>query len=339
MYHNKTKTYQNIPLSVLDLAPVLEGEEPKDSFNNSVKLAQAVEEFGYNRYWFAEHHNMSGIASSATSLLISHIAEHTESMRVGSGGVMLPNHASLVIAEQFGTLESLFPNRIDLGLGRAPGTDQATSFALRRTLNQHVEDFPQQVLELENYFSDEPRGSVQSVPGRGLHVPLWLLGSSDYSARLAAEKGLPFSFASHFAPQFMMEALKIYRDNFKPSDVLDKPYVMLGMNIITADTQEEAEFIATSQQQQGIHLRRNEPTKLQPPIKDLSSVITSQEKAMLKETSNSSTTIIGDQQIVKEKLDALIELTGANELIINSQIFNIDSRIHSYKLTSELFDN
>ncbi len=335
MYHEKTKTYKNIPLSILDLAPVLEGEEPKDSFNNSVKLAQAVEKFGFNRYWLAEHHNMPGIASSATSLLIGHIAQHTESLRVGAGGVMLPNHASLVIAEQFGTLESLFPNRIDLGLGRAPGTDQATAFALRRTLNQRVEDFPQQVLELENYFSDEPKGYVESVPGRGL----WLLGSSDYSARLAAEKGLPFSFASHFAPQFMMEAIKIYRDNFKPSEVLDKPHVMLGINIVTADTQEEADFIATSQQQQVVHLRRNEPTKLQPPVKDLNSLITKQESLMLEGVSESNTTIIGDQKVVKEKLDTLIEITGADELIINSQVFDIDARIHSYQIISQLFDN
>lgn len=339
MYHEKTKTYKNIPLSILDLAPVLEGEEPKDSFNNSVKLAQAVEKFGFNRYWLAEHHNMPGIASSATSLLIGHIAQHTESLRVGAGGVMLPNHASLVIAEQFGTLESLFPNRIDLGLGRAPGTDQATAFALRRTLNQRVEDFPQQVLELENYFSDEPKGYVESVPGRGLHVPIWLLGSSDYSARLAAEKGLPFSFASHFAPQFMMEAIKIYRDNFKPSEVLDKPHVMLGINIVTADTQEEADFIATSQQQQVVHLRRNEPTKLQPPVKDLNSLITKQESLMLEGVSESNTTIIGDQKVVKEKLDTLIEITGADELIINSQVFDIDARIHSYQIISQLFDN
>lgn len=339
MYHEKTKTYKNIPLSILDLAPVLEGEEPQDSFKNSVKLAQAVEKFGFNRYWLAEHHNMPGIASSATSLLISHIAQHTNSIRVGAGGVMLPNHSSLVIAEQFGTLESLFPHRIDLGLGRAPGTDQATAFALRRTLNQHVEDFPKQVLELENYFSDEPKGHVESVPGRGLHVPLWLLGSSDYSARLAAEKGLPFSFASHFAPQFMMEAIRIYRDNFKPSEALDKPHVMLGINIITADTQEEAEFIATSQQQQVVHLRRNEPTKLQPPVIDLKAIITPQESSMLEDSSESLTTIIGDQKVVKEKIDKLIEITGADELIINSQIFDIDSRIHSYQLVSELFDN
>ena len=339
MFHDKMKTYRGIPFSVLDLAPVLEGEEPSDSFNNSVRLAQAVESFGYNRYWLAEHHNMSGIASSATSLLISHIAQHTESMRVGAGGIMLPNHAALVIAEQFGTLESLFPNRIDLGLGRAPGTDQATAFALRRTLNQQVEDFPNQVLELENYFSDDPKGYVEAVPGRGLHVPIWLLGSSDYSARLAAEKGLPFSFASHFAPQYMLEALKIYHDNFKPSDVLDKPHVMLGINIITADTPEEAEFIATSQQQQVVYLRRNEPSKLQAPVKDLTPLITSSEQLMLEKLSQSSTTIIGDKKVVKEKIDALLELTKADELIINSQIYNIDARIHSYNIVSDLFDN
>lgn len=339
MHHNQTKTYQGVPFSVLDLAPVLEGEEPKHSFKNSVKLAQATEKLGFNRYWLAEHHNMPGIASSATSLLIAHLAQHTHTMRIGSGGIMLPNHAALIIAEQFGTLASLFPNRIDLGLGRAPGTDQATAFALRRTLNQQVDDFPNQVIELENYFSDTPLGSVQAVPGRGLNVPLWLLGSSDYSARLAAEKGLPFSFASHFAPQYMMEALKIYHENFKPSHALSKPYVMLGINIITSDTDEDARYIATSQQQQVVYLRRNQPTKLQPPVKDITSLVTAAEKEMLDKMYHSNTTIIGDMSVVKEKVDALLAATKADELIINSQVFDINKRVYSYQLISDLFND
>lgn len=338
MFHKQTKYYKNVPFSVLDLAPVLEGETAKEAFKNSEKLAIQTDRLGYNRYWLAEHHNMPGIASSATSLLIGHLAGKTNSMRIGSGGIMLPNHATLVIAEQFGTLESLYPNRIDLGLGRAPGTDQATAFALRRTLNQAVEEFPRQVTELENYFSDEVSGFVQAVPGRGLDIPIWLLGSSDYSARLAAEKGLPFSFASHFAPRYMQEAIQIYRDNFNPSEQLKEPHVMLGVNIITADTEEEARFIASSQQQQVVYLRRNEPTKLQAPTKDLNRLLTEDEQAMIERMYQSNTTIIGDLQTVKRKVDALLDESKADELIINAQIYDIDARIHSYELVAELFD-
>ncbi|MGM8364897.1 LLM class flavin-dependent oxidoreductase [Virgibacillus sp. W0181] len=338
MKRKNVKTFNSIPLSVLDLAPVNEGSTPAESFPKSVDLAQHVEKLGFNRYWLAEHHNMPGIASSATSVLIGHIAGATNEMRVGAGGIMLPNHATLVIAEQFGTLESLYPGRIDLGLGRAPGTDQATAFALRRTLNQNPEDFPMQVKELENYFADEPSGYVRAVPGEGLQVPIWLLGSSGFSAQLAAQKGLPFSFASHFAPDYMMEALKLYHDQFQPSHVLDEPYVMLGVNIITADTQEHAEWLATSQQQQFLSLRRGEPTKLKPPIDNIDDVWSGFERAAVEQTLSSQTTMVGDKGLVKEKLDALLEATKADELIINSQIYNHNERVRSYEIIGELME-
>lgn len=332
------KTFQGVRLSVLDLVPVNEGSEPQQSFKNSVDLAQHVESLGFHRYWLAEHHNMPGIASSATSVIIGHIAGKTNHIRVGAGGIMLPNHATLVIAEQFGTLESLFPGRIDLGLGRAPGTDQATAFALRRTLNARVEDFPLQVEELENYFSDHPKGHVRAIPGEGLNVPMWLLGSSDFSARLAAEKGYPFSFASHFAPKFTVPALQLYRNNFKPSATLKKPYTMVGVNIITADTAEEASYLATSQQQQFLSLRRGEPTKLQPPIEDINDIWTATERAAVEESLDSRSTIVGDRETVKQKLASFIKETETDEVIINSQIFDHQSRLRSYEIVAELMD-
>lgn len=330
------KTFNNIPLSVLDLAPVLEGSNPAESFKNSVKLAQNVEKFGFNRYWLAEHHNMPGIASSATSVIIGHIAGATNHMRVGSGGVMLPNHASLVIAEQFGTLESMYPGRIDLGLGRAPGSDQAAAHALRRTLNQRVEDFPMQVQELEDYFKGAAR--VHSVPGEGLDIPIWLLGSSGFSAQLAAEKGLSFSFASHFAPDYTIPALNLYRENFKPSDTLRKPYAMTGVNIIAADTDEEAQWVATSQQQQLLSIRRGQPSKLQPPIDNTKSVWSEVEHATVQKSANSSSTIIGSKDTVKKGLEQFLEETEADEMIINSQIFDQQARIRSYEIVGELME-
>lgn len=336
MLINTDKTYHGIPFSVLDLAPIIEGSTAAKSFKNSAELARHVEKWGFNRYWLAEHHNMPGIASSATSILIGYVANATTTIRVGSGGIMLPNHAILVIAEQFGTLESLFPNRIDLGLGRAPGTDQATAFALRRTLNQGPEEFPRQIVELENYFSDEPIGSVRAIPGQGLNIPIWLLGSSDFSARLAAEKGLPFSFASHFAPQYMMEAIKIYRDNFQPSDTLKKPYVMIGVNIVASNTIDEANFLATSLQQQFINIMRNERTKLQPPVENIENIATPYELDSLERTLSPKTTIVGDLQTIEEKLNELLDETKANELIINSQIYEQEKRLKSYEIISKL---
>src|SRR5664279_3123268 len=263
------KELREIPLSVLDLATIVEGDIPSDSFRKSLDVARRAEQLGYNRYWFAEHHNMENIASSATSVLIGYIAGNTSSIRVGSGGVMLPNHAPLIIAEQFGTLESLYPGRIDLGLGRAPGTDQLTSLALRRKLNGSVDEFPQDVIELKNYLA--PRdvdARVRAIPGEGTQVPVWLLGSSTYSAQLAAALGLPFAFASHFAPTHLQDALKLYRRRFTPSDQLQQPYAMACINVIAADTDEEANFLASSfyKLASGIVTNRRKP--LQPPIKN-----------------------------------------------------------------------
>ncbi|TRM10916.1 LLM class flavin-dependent oxidoreductase [Lentibacillus cibarius] len=330
------KTFNNIPLSVLDLAPVLEGGTPEQSFKNSVALARNVEQFGFNRYWLAEHHNMPGIASSATSVLIGHIAGATNSIRVGSGGVMLPNHAALVIAEQFGTLATLYPGRIDLGLGRAPGTDQITAYALRRTLNQRVEDFPNQVEELENYFAGT--ANVHAVPGEGLDIPIWLLGSSGFSAQLSAQKGMPFSFASHFAPDNTMAALKLYRDQFQPSSRMEQPHAMIGVNIVAADTDEEAKYLATTQQQQLLSIRRGQPMKLQPPIENTDEVWSEMEKAVVEQSANSPYTIIGSKETVRQGLEQLLEDTGADEMIINSQIYDIDARIRSYEIVGELMD-
>lgn len=332
------KTFENIPLSVLDLAPVNAGSDASQSFKNSVELAQQVEDLGFNRLWLAEHHNMPGIGSSATSVLIGHIAGNTKRIRVGSGGVMLPNHAPLVIAEQFGTLESLFPGRIDLGLGRAPGSDQATAYALRRTLHSSGDEFPQQVEELQNYFSEKPKGNVQAFPGTGLNVPLWLLGSSGFSAQLAAIKGLPFSFASHFAPDYTMQAMQLYHQHFKPSAALEAPYAMVGVNVIAADTQERAEWLATSSQQQMFALMRGMPTHFQPPIDQLEEVWTPREITIFKEKLASESTIVGTPDVVREKLRNFIAKTRANEVIVNSQIFHHEDRLHSYRLLGDMME-
>ena len=338
MISDKAKKFNKIPLSILDLAPIKDGENASDSFKESVELAQHAEKWGYNRYWLAEHHNMPGIASSATSVLIGHIAAKTNHMRIGSGGVMLPNHAPIVIAEQFGTLESLFPGRIDLGLGRAPGTDQATAYALRRTLHSGPEDFPMQVNELQDYFSDEPVSRVRAIPGLGLKVPLWLLGSSDFSARLAAEKGLPFSFASHFAPAYLQAALHLYRSGFKPSEQLDKPHVMVGVNVIAAETDEEAEYIATSHQLQFLNIRRGVQSKLQPPVKNMDDMWSPMEKAAVFESLDPNTTIIGGPETVKQKLQNIQEKTSADEIIISSQIYHLQDRLRSYEIVAEFME-
>lgn len=323
-------------LSVLDLVPVNEGKSPRDSLLNSVELAKHVEALGYNRYWLAEHHNMPGIASSATVVIMTHLANATERIRIGSGGIMLPNHAPLIVAEQFGTLESLFPERIDLGLGRAPGTDQLTAFALRRDRKGGVEDFPSDLAELEQYFSDDSTAHVQATPGQGLQLPIWLLGSSDYSARLAASKGLPFSFASHFAPAFTVPALELYRRNFVPSDTLDKPYVMVGLNVIAGETDEEAKRLATSIQQQFLHLTRNIPSKLQAPVENMDELWTAEEKHAVMQSLDPRATIVGSKETVKEKLVAFIQETGADELIINSTIYDHEARLKSYEIVAEI---
>nr|WP_144926407.1 LLM class flavin-dependent oxidoreductase [Paenibacillus bovis] len=336
MSSNQRKYFKGIPLSVLDLAPINEGSTAEESFKNSAQLAQHVEKLGFNRYWLAEHHNMPGIASSATSVLIGHIAGQTKHIRVGAGGIMLPNHATLVIAEQFGTLESLYPGRIDLGLGRAPGSDHATAYALRRTLNRGAEEFPQQVEELEAYF--EGTAQVHAYPGEGLNIPIWLLGSSGFSAQLAAQKGLPFSFASHFSAEYTMPAINLYRDNFKPSNDLEKPYVMLGINVIAAETEERAQWLATSQQQQFLSLIRNTPTPLQPPVENIEEIMSPIERAHIEKSLNSRSTIVGTLETVKQKLSAFIKETEADELIINSQIFYQEDRLKSYDIIGEMME-
>ena len=257
-------------LSVLDLAPIRQGGSAAETFRDSVALAQLTERLGYTRYWLAEHHNIAGIASAATAVLIGHIAGQTSTIRVGSGGIMLPNHPPLVIAEQFGTLETLYPGRIDLGLGRAPGSDGATMQAMRRNAHAGVDDFPQLLNELRSYLADaEPQQRVKAVPGQGTHVPIWLLGSSGYSAQLAAKLGLPFAFAAQFAPGYLFEALRLYRDNFRPSEHLDKPHAMVGLPVMAAESDAMAHYLATTAQQKFLNLIRGKPTQSQPPVEQL----------------------------------------------------------------------
>jgi len=334
----KTKKFNGIPLSVLDLAMINEGSNASQSFKNSVDLAQHVEKWGFNRYWLAEHHNMSGVASSATSVVIGHIAGATKSIRVGAGGVMLPNHAPLVIAEQFGTLEAMYPNRIDLGLGRAPGSDRATAHALRRSLQNGGEDFPQLLEELRNYFIPNPTGRVRAFPGEGQDIPIWLLGSSGFSAQLAAQLGLPFSFASHFAPAYTMQALQLYHQNFRPSKDLKEPYAMLGINIVAADTDEKAHWLATSLQQQFLSITKGVSTQFKPPIDDIDAVWSAQEKNSVASLLGSDATIIGSPETVKRKLEFFLNETRANEFIISSGIYNHEDRLRSYEIIADLMD-
>ncbi|WP_280769690.1 LLM class flavin-dependent oxidoreductase [Salipaludibacillus daqingensis] len=335
--NHRNKQIEEIPLSVLDLAPIVEGAEAKDAFSNSLSLAQNTEKWGYHRYWLAEHHNMPGIASAATSILIGHVAQGTSTIRVGSGGIMLPNHAPLVIAEQFGTLESLFPGRVDLGLGRAPGTDQRTASALRRGLGSGGDDFPNQLEELRTYFNPDLANGVlpvHAVPGEGLDIPIWLLGSSGFSARLAAKEGLPFAFASHFSPENTIPALNLYNDLFEPSDVRKEPYAMVVANVVAADTQEEAEFLSTSMEQQFLNLIRNTPTKLLPPVKNMDELSTDYEKVILKKQFGSA--IVGTGEVVKEKLQQFLEETGASEMMIHSQIFDHQARLRSFEIVADV---
>lgn len=333
---HQIRKFKDTVMSVLDTAPINEGSHVSESFKNSVELAQAVENWGFNRYWFAEHHNMPGIASSATSVLIGHIAGATNRIRVGAGGIMLPNHAPLVIAEQFGTLEALYPGRIDLGLGRAPGSDQATAHALRRSLQSSGEDFPEQLAELEAYFEGSPAARVRAVPGGGQEIPIWLLGSSGFSAQLAAQKGLPFSFASHFAPAYTLQALQLYYQNFKPSKQLQAPYTMLGINVIAAETDEQAELIATSLKVQFLNISKGVASQLQPPVDNLEAIYSPFELASLERTLDPRATIIGSPETVKRKLESFINETRANELIITSQIYNQADRLRSYEILSEM---
>jgi len=331
-----------VPFSVLDLSPIVEGGTAAEALKNTLDLARHAEQLGYLRYWVAEHHNMPGIASAATVVVMGHVAAGTRTIRVGSGGIMLPNHAPLVVAEQFGTLESLFPGRIDLGLGRAPGTDMLTSRALRRDLNTNPEQFPQDVEELRSYF-DAPPGDVaqpgqaiRAVPGTGLKVPLWILGSSLFGAQVAAILGLPFAFASHFAPDALLPALEIYRRYFKPSQQLDKPHVMVAANIIAADTDAEARRLFTSLQQSFVKLRRGTPGMLAPPIEDISSWASAAELSGLSHSLVYS--FVGAPATVSKGVKSFLKLTQADELIVSGHIFDHQARRHSYALAARVRD-
>ncbi|WP_078546561.1 LLM class flavin-dependent oxidoreductase [Litchfieldia alkalitelluris] len=331
------KSLQDISLSVLDLAPIVEGGNASQALKNTLDLAQNAEKLGYTRFWLAEHHNMPGIASSATSVVIGHVAAGTATIRVGSGGIMLPNHAPLVIAEHFGTLESLFPGRIDLGLGRAPGTDQLTAQALRRDRRSDGQDFPEQLAELRSYFDPSLRSGemgVRAVPGEGLDIPIWLLGSSGFSAQLAAQLGLPFAFASHFSPNYTLQALELYRNQFRPSSVLSEPYAMVGANVIAADTDMEAQRLATSLQQQFLNLIRNKPGKLQPPVDSMEGIWSDYEKAALQQQLGSS--IIGGPETVKHGLQRFLAETQADEIMITAHVYDHQARVKSYEIISEV---
>lgn len=320
-----------IPISVLDLVPILEGGSASESFSNSIELAQLAERLGYTRFWVAEHHSMPGIASAATSVVIARIAGETSSIRVGAGGIMLPNHAPLVIAEQFATLEAMFPGRIDLGLGRAPGSDRATAYALRRDLN--VDDFPRLLEELEFFLKEPTVGQkVRTVPEGGQKVPIWLLGSSLFSAQLAARLGLPFSFAAHFSPENLDAALDMYRSNFKPSEALSKPYAMVAVNVYAAETDREAERIATSQYQSFISLLRGTPGRIQPPVDDMESIWTPAEREMVRQRMGGS--IIGGPEKAKYELQQFAGQTEADELMIHTMVFDQAARLRSYEIVA-----
>ena len=321
-------------LSVLDLSPITEGGDAAQSFRNSLDLAQHAENWGYRRFWLAEHHGMPGIASAATAVLIAHVAGGTRHIRVGAGGIMLPNHSPLVIAEQFGTLESLFPGRIDLGLGRAPGSDQRTAHALRRNLQSGSDEFPQDVVELMDFMSDKPRQAVRAVPGTGLNVPIWILGSSLFGAQLAAALGLPYAFASHFAPAQMMDAINVYRSTFKPSAQLARPYVMLGFNVFAADTDEDAWFRASAMQQAFVNLRSGQPRQLPAPVSGYYDRLQGPMRAMLDEVLGCSA--IGTPETVHARIQAFVERTGADELMITCQMFDHAHRLRSYEIAAQM---
>jgi luciferase family oxidoreductase group 1 len=322
-----------IPFSVLDLSPILKDGSAADAFRNSLDLARHAEGLGYRRYWLAEHHNMPGIASAATAVVIGHVAGGTSTIRVGAGGVMLPNHAPLVIAEQFGTLESLYPGRIDLAVGRAPGTDPRTAHALRRNLASNSDNFPQDVIELLNYFQPaQPGQAVRAFPGAGLQVPMWILGSSTYGAQLAAALGLPFAFASHFAPDYLLPALELYRSKFRPSGFIKKPYAMLGLGVFAADTDAEARRLFTSMQQQFVNLRRGTPGQLQPPVDSMEGHWTEAEKAGVEHAL--AYAVVGGGDTVREGLRDFIAMTDADEIMITTQMYDHAARKRSYAIAA-----
>ena len=323
-----------VPLSVLDLSPIAEGSDAGQALRNSLDLARHAEALGFGRYWMAEHHNLPGIASAATAVALAHVAAGTRTIRVGAGGIMLPNHAPLLIAEQFGTLAALHPGRVELGLGRAPGSDQVTARAMRRHLNASGDEFPQDVVELMSYFQPaQPGQAVRAVPGEGLSVPVWILGSSTYGAQLAAVLGLPFAFASHFAPGMMEPAMELYRRHFRPSAQLAAPNVMLGVNIVAADTDAEARFLFSSLQQSFLNIRSGRPGRLPPPIPDLEERLDPRGRAMLADSL--SCAIVGSPDTVRRGLEAFIARTGADELMVTANIYDHEKRKRSFAIVAE----
>ena len=321
-------------LSILDLAPVPQGSDVSQALANTIDLARHAERLGFNRYWLAEHHNMAGIASAATSVVIGAVAAATRTIRVGAGGVMLPNHAPLVIAEQFGTLNALHPGRIDLGLGRAPGSDMATARALRRTLQGDVDNFPQDVMELMHWFAPATEDQrIRANPGEGQDIPVWILGSSTYGAQLAAHLGLPYAFASHFAPSEMMAAIQTYRQTFRPSDRLAKPYVMLGFNVFAAETDDQARLLFSSVQQAFVNLRSGRPGKLPPPVEGYEQGLGDAERGMIAQALACSA--VGSPATVRREIDAFVARTGADELMITSQIWSHADRVRSLELLAD----
>jgi len=332
-----SKNIKDIPVSILDLANIVQGDQSAgDAFKRSLTFAQHAEQLGYKRYWFAEHHNMQSVASAATAVLVGYIAQGTSTIRVGSGGIMLPNHAPLVIAEQFGTLESLYPGRIDLGLGRAPGTDQTTAQALRRNLSVDVQAFPNDVVELLQYLGpDDKQGLVRAIPGVGTQVPVWLLGSSTFSAQLAAKLGLPFAFASHFAPSQLIPALDVYHSAFEPSAFLDEPYAMACVNVIAADTDREAEYLASSFYQLVLGMIRNARRPLPPPTDNMDRLWTPEERAAVHQMLSYS--FVGSRATLAETLTSFARLTGVDEIMVATYMFDTTAKIRSLELAASLF--
>jgi luciferase family oxidoreductase group 1 len=324
-----------IPLSILDLAPIVQHGDARQALTGAADLARHAERWGYRRFWMAEHHSMPGVASAATAVALAYVGSQTSTIRIGAGGIMLPNHAPLVVAEQFGTLESLFPGRVDLGLGRAPGTDQAAARALRRNLASDVNQFPHDVVELMEYFKGSgSEQRVRAIPGEGLEIPIWLLGSSTFGAQLAAMLGLPYAFASHFAPAQMSEALHVYRSSFRPSEYLDRPYVMLGFNVFAADSDAEGEYLATSMQQAFVNLRSGNPTPLLPPIEGYRDSLPRPQRATLDHLLSCSA--IGSPASVASAIDAFVARTAADELMVTSQIYDHSKRLRSFEILAGL---
>lgn len=324
--------------SVLDLAPINQGSDSTEAFRNALDLARHAERWGYRRFWMAEHHSMPGIASAATAVALAYVGAGTSTIRIGAGGIMLPNHSPLVIAEQFGTLESLYPGRVDLGLGRAPGTDQAAANALRRNLDSDPNQFPRDVIELMDYFRPaQPGQRVRAIPGEGLKIPVWILGSSLFGAQLAAMLGLPYAFASHFAPQQMMDAIAVYRQSFRPSEQLDRPYLMLGFNVFAGESDAEGQLLASSMQQAFVSLRTGQPTPLKPPVPDYLDSLSPPERAMLEPIFACSA--VGSRTTVAAAIEAFVARTGADELMITSQVFDHQARLRSFEIAADILSS